>query len=131
MRKTFLKTIAAACLMILLSVMLSGCGTTSVFDGSRTADENSFRLDYATLNREQSADLKLAEGDELRVEFAHTRGNVDIVIGIEGKTPVYRGTNQQNGKMALSIMEAGTYHISVTGHNAAGKLEIEKMKNEE
>ena len=45
MKKTVLKTIAAACLLVLLTLTLSGCGTVSesVFDGSRTADENSFR----------------------------------------------------------------------------------------
>ena len=63
MKKTVLKTIAAACLLVLLTLTLSGCGTVSesVFDGSRTADENSFRMNYTTLNREDSADLILAE----------------------------------------------------------------------
>lgn len=76
MKKTVLKTIAAACLLVLLTLTLSGCGTVSesVFDGSRTADENSFRMNYTTLNREDSADLVLAEGEQLHIEYAHTQG---------------------------------------------------------
>ena len=124
MKKNFLKTVAAVCLMVLLSVTLSGCGTTSesIFDGSRTADENSFRMNYATLNREDSADLNLAAGEQLHIEYTHTQGTVDIIVGIDGQTPLYRGNDQKNGEMLLPISEAGTYHISVTGHKARGSI---------
>ena len=124
MKKTFLKTIALTCLTVLLTVMLSGCATTgdSIFDGSRTADENSFRMNYTTLNREDSADLVLAEGEQLHIEYVHTKGTVDIIVGMEGKTPLYRGTEQKNGEMLLPISETGTYHLSVTGHKANGSI---------
>ena len=133
MKKTVLKTIAAACLLVLLTLTLSGCGTVSesVFDGSRTADENIFRMNYTTLNREDSADLVLAEGEQLHIEYAHTQGTVDIVVGMDGQTPLYRGSGQKNGEMLLPISEAGTYHISVTGHKAKGSIAFVRVTTAE
>ena len=133
MKKPFLKTIALTCLTVLLTVMLSGCATTgdSIFDGSRTADENSFRMNYTTLNREDSADLVLAEGEQLHIEYAHTQGTVDIVVGMDGQTPLYRGSGQKNGEMLLPISEAGTYHISVTGHKAKGSIAFVRVTTTE
>ena len=133
MKKTIVKTIALTCLTVLLTVMLSGCATTgdSIFDGSRTADENSFRMNYTTLNREDSADLVLAEGEQLHIEYAHTQGTVDIVVGMDGQTPLYRGTEQKNGEMLLPISEAGTYHISVTGHKAKGSIAFVRVTTAE
>ena len=51
MKKNFAKNIVLVCLTVLLSVMLSGCGSTSVFDGSKAANEVGFQIDYAVLNR--------------------------------------------------------------------------------
>ena len=65
--------------------LLTGCGTGSVFDGSRVSDAFSFRMEYSMLNREESADLTLAEGDRLRVNLSHTEGSVDVIVRPEGQ----------------------------------------------
>ena len=121
MKKTVLKTIAAACLLVLLTLTLSGCGTVS----------ESVRMNYTTLNREDSADLVLAEGEQLHIEYSHTQGTVDIVVGMDGQTPLYRGSGQKNGEMLLPISEAGTYHISVTGHKAKGSIAFVRVTTAE
>ena len=72
-------------------ILLTGCGTGSVFDGSRVSDASGFRMEYSILNREESADLNLTEGDRLRVSLSYTEGSADVIVGMEGKTPIYRG----------------------------------------
>ena len=127
MKKNFAKNIVLVCLTVLLSVMLSGCGSTSVFDGSKAANEGGFQMDYAVLNREESADLYLDEGDQLEVVIAQTSGDVDVTVGLSGKDPLYRGNRQQNGEFSRTVSEAGTYHISVTGHQAKGSVSFTRV----
>ena len=60
--------------------VLTGCGTSSVFDGSWVSDTSGFRMEYSILNREESADLNLTEGDRLRISLSHTEGSVDCLL---------------------------------------------------
>ena len=119
MKKNFAKNIVLVCLTVLLSVMLSGCGSTSVFDGSKAANEGGFQMDYAVLNREESADLYLDEGDQLEVVIAQTSGDVDVTVGLPEKDPLYRGNGQQNGEFSLPV--------SVTGHQAKGSVSFTRV----
>ena len=50
---------AAAWIYMLAAMffLLTGCGTGSVFDGSRGSDASGFRMEYSMLNQEESADL--------------------------------------------------------------------------
>ena len=108
-------------------LLLTGCGTGSVFDGSRVSDASGFRMEYGILNQEQSADLNLAEGDRLKVSLSHTEGFVDVTVGMEGQGPIYRGNGQQNAYFSLEIAETGSYHISVTGHQAKGNITFTRI----
>ena len=120
---------AAAWIYMLAAMLflLTGCGTGSVFDGSRVSDASGFRMEYSILNREESADLNLTEGDRLRVSLSHTEGSADVIVGMEGKTPIYRGNGQQNADFVLEIPETGNYHISVTGHQAKGNISFTRI----
>ena len=79
-------------------------------------------MEYRILNREESDDLNLTEGDRLEVSLSHTEGSVDVTVGMEGKEPIYRGNGQQNAEFVLEIAETGNYHISVSGHQAKGNI---------
>jgi len=107
--------------------LLTGCGTESVFEGSRASDASGFRMEYSILNQEESADLNLTEGDRLKVSLSHTEGSVDVTVGMEGKGPIYRGNGQQNAVFALEIAETGSYHISVSGHQAIGNITFTRI----
>ena len=121
-RQFKLKTEAGICLLSAMLFLLTGCRTGSVFDGSRVSDASGFRMEYSILNREESADLNLTEGDRLRVSLSHTEGSADVIVDMEGKTPIYRGNGQQNADFVLEILEKGNYHISVSGHQAKGNI---------
>ena len=110
--------------------LLTGCGTGSVFDGSRVSGTSGFRMEYSILNREESADLNLTEGDCLRISLSHTEGTVDVTMGMEGKEQIYRGNAQQNAGFVLEIAETGSYHISVSGHQAKGNISFTRISGE-
>ena len=114
-------------LLALTLLLLAGCGTESVFNGSRTANESGFEMEYTALNREETADLTLSAGDQLRVVIAQTGGNVDVTVGQEGKEPLYRGTKQENADFVLTAPETGSYHISVVGHQAKGRVSFTRV----
>ena len=123
---------AAAWIYMLAAMLflLTGCGTGSVFDGSRVSDASGFRMEYSMLNREESADLTLREGDCLRVSLSHTDGSVNVTVGMEGQEPIYRGNGQQNADFILEIAESGNYHISVSGHQAKGSISFTRIPGE-
>ena len=102
--------------------VLIGCGTGSVFDGSRVSDASGFQMEYSILDHVESADLDLTEGDRLKVTLSHTEGSVDVSVGMEGQRPIYRGNGQQNADFVLEIAETGNYHIFVSGHQAKGNI---------
>ena len=110
--------------------LLTGCGTGSVFDGSRVSDASEFQMAYSVLNREETAELVLQAGEQLRVTLSHTEGTVDVTVGMEGKEPIYRGRGQQNAEFVLEIAETGNYHISVSGHQAKGKVSFIRVSGE-
>ena len=122
-----LKAAAGRCAFAGLLFLLTGCGTGSVFDGSRVSDASGFRMEYSILNRTESADLNLTEGDCLQVSLTHTEGYVDVSVGLNGKEPIYRGNGQRNAGFVLEIAETGNYHISVSGHRAKGSVSFTRI----
>ena len=130
-RQSKLKQAACVCMLAAMIFLLAGCGTGSVFDGSRVSDTSGFWMEYSILNREESADLNLTEGDYLQVSLSHTEGYVDVTVQPEGKEPIYRGNGQQNADFILEIVETGNYHLSVSGHQAKGKITFTRIPGEQ
>ena len=113
---------AVAAVLLAMCLLLTGCGENSNFDGSGTSDETGFRMEYSILDKEESAELYLTEGDQLQVHISHTAGNVDVTVGRDGEEPIYKGTGQENADFLLTVPKTGSYQISVTGHRAKGEL---------
>ena len=129
-RRSKLKQAACVCMLAAMIILLTGCGTGSVFDGSRVSNASGFRMEYSILNREESVDLTLTEGDRLQVSLSHTEGSVDVTVCMEGQEPVYRGRGQQNAEFVLEIAKTGNYHISVSGHQAKGNISFTRISGE-
>ena len=110
--------------------LLTGCGTGSVFVGSRISNASEFQMEYSVLNREETAELVLQAGEQLRVTLSHTEGTVDVTVGMEGQEPIYRGRGQQNAEFVLEIAKTGNYHISVSGHQAKGNVSFTRISGE-
>ena len=107
--------------------LLTSCGTKSDFDGSRVSNVSEFQMEYSVLDREETAELELRAGDQLRIALSHAEGNVDVIVRLEGQKPIYRGNGQQNAEFVLEIPETGNYHISVSGHQAKGNVSFTRI----
>ena len=104
------KTIILSVILLVMGLLLTGCGRKNTFDGSRISNETEFRMEYSILDREESAEMKLTEGDRIQVHISHTSGLI------------YKGTEQEKADFILTIPKTGCYHISVTGHRAKGEI---------
>ena len=116
------KTIILSTILLAACLLLSGCGEKGAFDGSKISDEMGLRMEYSNLDKVESAELKLTEGDQIQVHISHTTGNVDVIFCEDGGDPIYKGTAQENADFILTVPETGCYHISVTGHRAKGEI---------
>ena len=126
-RKLKQKTATGIFMLAVMLFLLTGCGTSSVFDGSRISNASEFRMEYSVLDREETAELGLKARDQLRVTLSHTKGCVDVIVLLEGKELIYRGNGQQNADFVLEIAETGSYHISVSGHQAKGNVSFTRI----
>ncbi len=125
MKRRFVRGAAGMVLLLLAaSFLLAGCGQPSSFEGSRTSSQDGFWMEYAILDRTETADFSLKEGDQLQVSMLHTAGDVDLTVGKAGDEEIYTGSAQTDADFDLIIPKAGTYRVSVTGHRAKGRIFI-------
>ena len=121
------KTIILSVILLVMGLLLTGCGRKNTFDGSRISNETEFRMEYSILDKEESAEMKLTEGDQIQVHISHITGNVDVIIGQKGEEPIYKGTAQENADFILTIPKTGSYQISVTGHRPEGEVSFTRV----
>ena len=95
------KTIILSVILLVMGLLLTGCGRKNTFDGSRISNETEFRMEYSILDREESAEMKLTEGDRIQVHISHTSGNVDVIVGENGEELIYKGTEQEKADFIL------------------------------
>lgn len=107
-------------LMLSSLVFLTGCNTKCKFDGLKVVDENGFRMDYSMLDKTEEAVLSLVKGDELEVDISQKKGTVSVLVCVDGREPVYKGSDLGEAHFTLIIPESGDYHISITGHRSQG-----------
>ena len=125
------RTFALIILLSAVRCLLAGCGKPTAFEGYRVSDEKGFWMEYAILDREETVDMSLVEGEQLQVSMTHVIGDVDVRVGRMGKEPIYQGSGQTNADFVLIIPETGTYRISITGHRAKGAVSFVRTAAEE
>ena len=103
------------------------------FDGNRISDPGRFALQFERMNKTDSETMALEEGDRLRVTWQIESGQMDIVIGMEGKEAVYRANDRSAGDEAdfcVEIRQTGSYTITVSARDAKGRIGFLKTKSE-
>ena len=93
---------AIPAILLAVCLLFAGCGGKSTFDGSRISNETEFRMEYSILDKEESAEMKLAEGDQLQVIISHTAGNVDVIVGRNGEAGKRRLRSDDSQNRRLS-----------------------------
>jgi len=125
------RTVGLIMILSAVSCLLAGCGKPTAFEGNRVSDENGFWMEYAILDREETVDMPLVEGEQFRVSMTHVIGDVDVLVGRMGKEPIYKGSGQTDADFVLIIPETGTYRISITGHRAKGAISFVRTAADE
>ena len=72
---------------IMIIVSLTAC--SSDFDGSRTGNDNEFSMEYKVLNKTDSQDLKLQDGDKINAKIIIDGGTLAIKIQKDDEEPIY------------------------------------------
>ena len=116
------KTGAILMMLVLAGIMLTGCSGLMTYSGTSVSDDTGFRMAYTALNGTESAEMECSQGEQIRVIISQTAGNVDVKVCQAGKEPVYRSTEQTEADFVLTMPESGRYQISVTGHQAKGRI---------
>ena len=114
-------------LMLALALILSACGNTSIFNGSKTGDENCFDIEFSILNTSYTHDMELAAGDSVDVEIESNAGNISLMIQKDDEDPVYEGNHLPSSSFRVGIDDEGTYTLTVTGDKASGHVVFTKI----
>jgi len=101
------------------------------FRGSRVRNPDSYTLDFTVMNGSDEHILELKEGDMLNVSYGIAKGHVNLLIGMDGKEPVYRGNDLDEASFQLMISEEGSYRITVQARHASGSLMIKLIGSRE
>lgn len=110
---------------LILCLVFSSCSFNN-FNGTENLKEDNFQIDYAFFNQQKNGFLTLAKGDVLQVLISHSKGSVDVKVGIKEKDAIYEGKNLTNNNFTLNIREDGIYQIDVIGHKACGSVKFTK-----
>lgn len=116
MKKTILPM-----LCIILLFFVTACNKPE-FNGNRTGDDSRFIMDYTMMNKTETHELKLEQGDSVNVSIESQSGRLDILFTDSSGNEIYKGDNAASGSYVLEIIKSDIYIITVTGKNAKGSV---------
>lgn len=93
---------------------------------SRQVDDNRFFVEFYPLNGELTESFSLREGDVIEVCIIRNKGQLKVVIGQQGKEPIYEG-NDFSGSFQVNVPEDGSYTITVSGKKADGSADFKML----
>ena len=94
----------------------------SVYSFLGHQDGYTIEAEYFDTIVEQRYDL--TEGDVIRVDVQRTAGAFTIVMGREGKDPIFTGNGPLVEEFCVIVNETGEYTISCQGTDAEGVVNI-------
>ena len=99
------KYILTALLLILAAgaVLFAVIQNRTCFDGSRTADSDSYTLDIERMTGHDRHTLALAAGDVLGIQFETTKGSLYLEIKAPDDTVLYVGNGKAATEFTLNI----------------------------
>lgn len=110
-----------------LFVLLTACGQLR-FDGTREANQDSYRLDIEQMNGTDTHTLNLSEGDVLDIRFETENGKLHMEIKAPDGTTIYTGNGEEATDFTVNISDSGKYFIRVEAKDARGKIYIHRKE---
>ena len=123
-QQKFFVIVITVCALLL---SLTGCASSSAFDGSSAKNADSYHLDVKTMNGTDTHTLELKQGDTLKILFETVKGSLEMKITSPDGTSLYQG----DGTVTEFTVEApvdGPYAIVVAGQNAKGRIHVDVEK---
>lgn len=117
---------AGILLFLVLFALLTACNRSS-FDGSRTANPYSYRLDIERMNGTETHTMELDAGDILKIHFETERGKLHMEIKASDGTIIYMGNGEESTDFTVNISESGAYTVRVKAHDAKGAIYIRRV----
>lgn len=88
-----------------------------------------FDIELKAWSDQSKCSLPLDKEDTVRVSFTCESGEVSLGIrGKNGSEP-YTGNFRDSIEFTVTVSDADTYEIQLSGKNATGRLEIEKIQD--
>lgn len=85
-------------------------------------------LEFENMNREDSCMIPVCKDDVFAVNFRIDNGHADLIIAMDGKTPIYKGNDIESGVFDVIVPEDGEYRITVNAKHASGYVEVYAKK---
>ena len=80
-------------------------------------------MEYKVLNKTDSQDLSLQDGDKISAKIIVNGGTLAIKIQKDDEKPIYESDGiSVSNEFEIEIDESGTYTITVTGKKAKGSV---------
>jgi len=92
----------------LMLLVVAGCGKQE-FDGSCTANDVQFIVDYKVLNCTKIHEMELVEGSAIDVMIENKSGRLDILITDSSGEKIYKGDDASSGEFSFEILKTDTY----------------------
>ena len=99
-----------------------------VFVGNTVKNPDSYILEFEKMHQEDSHVISACKDDVFAVHFRIEKGHADLVIAMDGNTPIYKGNDIETGVFDIIVPEDGEYRITVDAKHAYGYVEVYAKK---
>ena len=118
------KFFGIALTVCVLLLILVGCASGSVFEGSSVKNADAYLLEVKTMTGTDTHTLELKQGDTLRIRFETVKGTLHMKITAPDGTALYQGDGTVTAFTATAPLD-GAYAIVVVGQKAKGSIHID------
>ncbi|MBP1672418.1 MAG: hypothetical protein H6Q25_233 [Bacteroidetes bacterium] len=115
-----LKTKFFSLIVISVVLLLNGCTEPVDFDGTETATENQFILDFDALNVIKRHEMTLFPGEIVDVKIIKEKGILDIKVYTSDNQMIYQGDDVSSCEFSIPINDLDMYWFNVNGQKASG-----------
>ena len=123
-KRAFLARILAAIAVI---IALVACDKQKVH---LETEMNYYLLEFENTSREDTYMISACKDDVFVVNFEIYNGYADLIIAMDGKSPIYRGNDIKTGAFEVIVPETGEYRITVNAKHVSGFIEVYAKKGE-
>lgn len=116
--------------MLIVALLLTACGKTPDFNGSRTGNDKELIMEYSAFNTTDGQELVAEAGDVIHAKIVIESGNLLIKIQKDDEELIYESSDITiSDEFDVDIEESGTYAITVTGVKAKGSVSFTVENN--